>query len=48
MTAQDLLKSLYKGAGIQSDRDVAGLKLTNIRDDCDCDCGCGGGGNCDP
>jgi len=50
MTAQELLKSLYKGIAIQSDRKIVGLKSTNNHDDCDCDCGCccGGGGNCEP
>ncbi|MDD5016368.1 MAG: hypothetical protein PHW73_14970 [Atribacterota bacterium] len=50
MSAQSLLKKLYNGAGIQSDRCVIGISNNGSDNcgDCDCNCGCGGGGNCDP
>ena len=50
MSAQELFKFLYKGAAIQSDVEVVGLKLTVKHDDinrncydcinCDNDCAC--------
>ena len=48
MSALQILKSLYKGAGIASDVSVTGLKSYKGYDHCDCNCGCAGGGNCDP
>jgi hypothetical protein len=53
MSAQDLLKKLYKGEEISSNRVITGISFVSRCDsdcdcDCDCNCGCGGGGNCDP
>ncbi len=48
MSAQELLKRMYKGEGIKSNVQVTGRTNRERVDDCDCACGCAGGGNCEP